>query len=100
MFVISNLILAVGLALQAILNVYFWIVIAATIVSWFRVSPFHPVVRFLRSVTEPVFYRVRRLLPFVTFQGIDFSPLVVLVLLQFIETAFVRTLVDFAHALR
>lgn len=100
MFIISNLIVATGMALKAVLSVYFWVVIAATLVSWFKVAPYHPLVRFLRTVTEPVFCRVRKWLPFVHFQGIDLSPLVVLVGVQFIEIAFVQTLLDFGRSLR
>lgn len=100
MFVLANLLMAVGMVLKAILNLYFWIVIVSGILSWFRVDPYHPVVRILRKVTEPVFYRIRRLLPFTYVHGIDFSPVVVLIVIQFLEFALVQTLLDFAYRLR
>lgn len=100
MFVLGNLLVAVGMVLKAILNLYFWIVIVSAVVSWFKVDPYNPVVRLLRAVTEPVFYRIRRLLPFTYIHGIDFSPVVVLIVVQFLEIALVRTLLDFAYRLR
>lgn len=61
-----------------LLHAYYWVVIVSAIMSWIRPDPTNPVVRFLRSVTEPVFYRVRKAMPFVMVGGFDLSPLVVL----------------------
>lgn len=99
MFVLGNILLALGMVLKAILNLYFWLVIVSAIISWFRVDPHNQIVRLLRAVTEPVFYRIRRLLPFTYIHGIDFSPVVVLLIIQFLEFALVHTILDFAHRL-
>ncbi len=100
MFVLGNFLVAIGMVLKAVLNLYFWLVIVSAILSWFKVDPYNPIVRVLRAVTEPVFYRVRRLLPFTYIHGIDFSPVVVLIVIQFLEFALVQTLLDFARKLR
>jgi YggT family protein len=50
-----------------------------------RPDPYNPIVRFLRSATEPVFYRVRKWLPFVFVGGVDLSPIVVLFAIFFLE---------------
>ncbi|GAB6035978.1 hypothetical protein JCM15519_05370 [Fundidesulfovibrio butyratiphilus] len=68
-----------------VLNLYFWVVIVATLLTWVRPDPYNPIVRFLRAITEPVFYRVRRLMPFVMIGGFDLSPIVVLLLIQFVQ---------------
>lgn len=66
-----------------LLNLYMWIIIASALISWVTPDPYNPIVRFLRQVTEPVLSPIRRILP--TYQtGIDFSPLVVIILIQFI----------------
>lgn len=66
-----------------LLNLYMWIIIASALISWVSPNPYNPIVRFLRQVTEPVLSPIRRILP--TYQtGIDFSPLVVIILIQFI----------------
>ncbi|NJB66645.1 YggT family protein [Desulfobaculum xiamenense] len=67
------------------LNLYKWIVIISALVSWVRPDPYNPVVRFLRGATEPVFYRVRRWLPFVFVGGVDLSPIVVIFAIIFLE---------------
>lgn len=68
-----------------VLNLYFWVVIVATLLTWVRPDPYNPIVRFLRAITEPVFYRVRRLMPFVMIGGFDLSPIVVLLAIQFVQ---------------
>jgi YggT family protein len=60
-----------------------WIIIASALISWVSPDPHNPIVRFLRQVTEPVLRPIRQILP--TYQtGIDFSPLVVILIIQFI----------------
>src|SRR5260370_32960784 len=70
--------------LQELLNLYFWIVIIAVLMSWIEPNPNNPIVRFLYSVTEPVFDFVREHLP-VVFGGIDFSPFVVIIAIGFVQ---------------
>ena len=84
MFFVQNVILAVVDLLAIVLNLYFWVVIVAAVLSWVRPDPYNPVVRALRTLTEPVFYRVRKWLPFTYTNGIDFSPVVVLLVIVFI----------------
>ena len=79
----------VWLVLQLI-NIYFWIVVAAVIMSWltaFGVINIHnqfarSAVRALDALTEPVFRQIRRVIPAIG--GLDFSPLIVLLALQFL----------------
>lgn len=68
-----------------VLNLYFWVVIISALLTWVRPDPYNPIVRFLRAITEPVFYRVRRLMPFVMIGGFDLSPIVVLLAIQFVQ---------------
>lgn len=49
--------------INMILTVYLWIVVAAAVITWVNPDPANPIVRFLRGVTEPVFYRIRRVIP-------------------------------------
>ena len=71
------------------LEFYWWVVIAAVIVSWliaFNVINTHnnfvrTILRFLDALTEPVFRQVRRLIP--PMGGLDLSPLVVLIAIWF-----------------
>lgn len=96
MFVLQNLVVALAAILNSLLNLYFWILLAAVVLSWVSPDPSNPIVRFLRAVTDPVLWQVRRRLPFVYAGGIDFSPLVVLLAIQFLQIVVVRSLYELA----
>jgi YggT family protein len=67
-----------------IINVYIYIVVARALISWVNPDPYNPIVRFLHNATDPVLFRIRRVLP-MTFGGFDFSPLVLLFGLYFLQ---------------
>lgn len=67
-----------------ILDIYTWIIIAAAVISWVNLSPYHPVVRLLRRLTEPVLAPIRQLLPPWKTWGLDFSPMIVILLIQWV----------------
>ncbi|HWN15213.1 MAG TPA: YggT family protein [Candidatus Dormibacteraeota bacterium] len=68
-----------------VLGLYSWVIIAAALITWVSPDPRNPVVMFLRQVTEPVLAPVRRLLPPWKTGGLDFSPLIVILAIQFVE---------------
>jgi YggT family protein len=82
MIVISAVLAAVLYVVNALITVYFFILLASCLISWVNPDPYNPVVRVLRNLTEPVLWRVRKWLPFTYKSGLDFSPVVVMVLLQ------------------
>jgi YggT family protein len=98
MFVLSNLLLAIAGALDLILTLYLFIVIARALISWVNPDPRNPIVRFLYNATEPLLYRVRRVLP--DLGGIDFSPLVVIIGIYFLQGFLVASLRDVALRMR
>lgn len=79
--------------LQWLLSIYSWLIIAAALISWVNPDPHNPIVRFLRQVTEPVLAPVRRLLPPWKTGGLDLSPLIVLIAIQFVERVVLPSLV-------
>lgn len=68
-----------------LLGLYSWVIIAAALISWVSPDPRNPIVMFLRQVTEPVLAPVRRFLPPWKTGGLDFSPLIVILAIQFVE---------------
>ena len=98
MFVISNLLIAAATILDIGLSVYMWIIIGRAVVSWVNADPYNPIVRFLHSVTEPVLSAVRRNLP-VSYSGFDFSPILVILVIVFLQAFVVQTLFQLAHRL-
>jgi YggT family protein len=68
-----------------LLGMYSWVIIAAALMTWVSPDPRNPIVMFLRRVTEPVLEPVRRMLPPWKTGGLDLSPLIVLIAIQFVE---------------
>jgi YggT family protein len=98
MFVFNNLILAVATVINIGLTIYMWIVIIRALISWVSPNPYNPIVQFLYRATEPVLWRVRRLLP-IGGLGIDFSPIIVILAIYFLKLFLVQTLVQLAQRL-
>ncbi|MEY3002237.1 MAG: hypothetical protein RLZZ428_612 [Pseudomonadota bacterium] len=71
--------------IQTIGALYIWVVIIASFLSFVRPDPYNPIVQTLYRLTEPAFAWVRKKLPFVVVSGIDFSPLLIIFGLQFVD---------------
>ena len=76
-----------------LLDLYSYVIIAAALISWVSPDPRNPIVLFLRRITEPVLAPVRRLLPPWRTGGLDFSPVIVLIAIQFLERVVLPNLV-------
>ncbi len=70
--------------LMNLLHIYSFIIIAAALITWVQPNPYNPVVQFLRRVTEPVLRPVRGLVPPEKLGGLDISPLIVLVVIEYV----------------
>jgi YggT family protein len=98
MFILGNLLGALADLLNWALWAYMWILVARAVISWVSPDPYNPIVQFLVRSTEPVLRPVRRLLPLAG--GIDFSPLVVILGLVFLQQFLVPSLLDLAWRLK
>ncbi len=78
-------------ALGFAINIYMWMIIIRAVISWVSPSPYNPVVKFLARATDPVLYHVRRMFP-VSFGGIDFSPVILILCLVFLNDFAVNSL--------
>lgn len=99
MFVLGNFLSAIAHVLDVVLSIYMWLIIISALISWVNPDPYNPIVRFLYSVTEPALSFVRRNLPLPQ-MGIDLSPLIVLLVIVFLQNFLIRTLLQFAADLR
>ena len=99
MFVFSNLLTAIAKILDVVLVIFMWIVIARAILSWVNPDPYNPIVRFIHNITEPVLYQVRKRIP-LNFGGIDFSPILVLLAVIFLQRFVVQSLYELALRLQ
>ena len=93
MFVMKNLIFAVATILDYVLLAYMWILVIRALLSWVNPDPYNPIVRALYSITEPVLSFLRRKFPLMA-GTIDFSPLVAILVIVFLQRFLVKTLID------
>jgi YggT family protein len=83
-FIVGYLVAALAKLVDLILVVYMALIFARALVSWVSPDPYNPVVRFLYRVTEPVLRPVRERLG--AYQiGLDFSPMIVILVLYFLR---------------
>lgn len=84
----------IGLLIQLIGAIQFILVLmvlASVILSYFM-DPYHPVRRFLDRIVEPMLSPIRRVVPLVGM--LDFSPLILIVLIQLIGNLLTRLLIS------
>jgi YggT family protein len=62
------------------IQIYSLVILARVLMSWVNVDPYSPLARAIFDLTEPVLAPVRNMLP--QGSGLDFSPIIVMVLLQ------------------
>ena len=98
MFVLENLIFALAKIIDMGLTLYMWLIIGRAVVSWVNPDPYNPIVNFLHRATEPVLAPVRRWIPMGGL-GIDISPVIVIMVIYFLQQFLVRTMMQLAvHA--
>lgn len=68
--------------LLALLRVYSWLILARVILSWVNPLPRHTILVMVIRVTEPV---LRLLRPLVPIPGLDLSPILAFLLIQFVS---------------
>ena len=95
MIVFTNFLSAIAFVLDKALDIYIYIIIGRAIISWVNADPYNPIVRFLYKATEPVLYRVRRIMP--DMGGVDLSPLVVILAIYFFKAFIVKSLYMMAY---
>jgi YggT family protein len=93
---LRQLLLGIAYLLDELLWLYSIVLLVAIVASWLNADPRNPLVTFLRAVTDPVLYRVRRLMPFVVMGGFDLSPIVVFIGIKLLQIVVVGSLVDLA----
>jgi YggT family protein len=74
-----------------------WVIIARAVLSWVNPDPYNQIVRFIHNITEPVLYPIRSRVPYMG--GIDISPIIVILVIVFLEKFIVGSLYNLAFTL-
>ena len=69
-----------------------WLIIIQALLS-FVMSPFHPIRQTIDSMVEPLSRPIRQYLP--TTGGLDFSPLILIILISVIRAVLIQLLLAF-----
>jgi YggT family protein len=97
-FVVAQFFVALANLLSFVLWAYMWVIIVRALLSWVSPDPYNPVVRFLHGITEPVLRPIRERLP--TWRtGLDLSPLVVILIIYFLQQFLVAVLLHIARSM-
>jgi YggT family protein len=98
MYFIGYFFVALANIFNLVLTLYMYIIIARAILSWVNPDPYNIIVRTIYNITEPVLYQIRRRVP-VNFGGMDFSPILVIVVIIFLKGWLVPSLAKFGAGL-
>ncbi len=90
MFVLGYFLQALSSVLHIIFMTATIVVIARAVLSWVSPDPYNPIVRIINQLSEPLLFMVRKYVPNIS--GIDFSPLIVLLIIMFLDNFLVATL--------
>jgi YggT family protein len=99
MFVLENLIFALAKIIDIGLTIYMWVIIGRALISWVNPDPYNPIVTFLYRATEPVLAPIRRWIP-LRGMGIDISPIIVILIIYFLQMFLVKTMIQLTISLR
>ena len=91
---ITTMLLWAGFSITLIgLNITWWVLLVGIIISWVAPMSVHPAVSLLKQMSEKICTPFRLILP--PMGGLDFSPILAFLLLQFILRAVLNLSVDF-----
>ncbi len=94
MYVIGSFFIALARVLEFLINLYLLILFVRVVISWFpSIDPWHPLVRILRQLTDPLLDWIRRSFRLPT-PGLDLSPLVAFLGLLFLKYFAIAVLVE------
>lgn len=91
MFILGNFLSAGALVLDYALTFYMYIIIARAVISWVNADPYNPIVNFLHNATEPILHEIRKRLPF-NMGGLDISPIILILVIIFLQEFLVNSL--------
>jgi len=98
MYILGNFFEALSTVVDLVLTLYMWIVIVSAVLSWINPDPYNPIVRTIRNLTEPVYSKIRRIIPTV-YGNIDFAPFIVVLIIIFLRIFLVKTLYQIGYNL-
>ena len=99
MIILANLLNTIAILLNSVLSFFLILLFARMILSWVNADPYNQIVRLVTASTDPVLKRIRRKVN-LTFGAIDFTPMLVFLIILFLQGFLVTTIHDYAVLLK
>lgn len=99
MILFANFLNASANIIHVVLMIYVWIVIIRAVLSWVNVPSLHQVAIILYYLTEPVMRPFRRIIPPQRLGGLDITPVIVILLILFVDSFIVKSISLYAQQL-
>lgn len=96
MFILANFLTALAHILNILFTILYWLILIRAVISWVNPDPYNSLVQFLYKTTEPILYPIRKILPLGLRFGIDISPIIAFLIIMFLKSFLVKTLIDLA----
>ncbi len=84
---------ATGNILSWVITIYCWVIFISAILHIARADPYSQLMDILNRLTYPAYSLVKRIVK-TEFNGLDFAPFILILLLQFINLTLVRFLIE------
>lgn len=102
---LAILLKTIAFVVHYVLVFYTWVILASVIISWIRPAPSNEIIRTILitviKLTEPVFLWFKKKLPRSFYStGIDFTPMIVLVIIFAADMLIVESLFEIVHYLK
>lgn len=79
----DSLVFSIISIVQTIITIYTWIIIITALLSWVNPDPYNPIVQILYKLSAPAYELVRKIPTRIG--NIDLAPLIIVLILQFIN---------------
>ncbi|MGB4503841.1 MAG: YggT family protein [Syntrophaceticus sp.] len=70
------------------INIYIWLIVARVSLSFIRPRTYHPILKFIYDITEPLLEICRRILPGPV-MNLDFSPFIAIIFLEIVRACLI-----------
>ena len=89
--------LTIAYLLRTILYIYLFIIIIQVIISWINPNAYNPITTIMYQISEPILKPIRQFIP--SSGGLDFSPLVALIIINLLVILIISPLMDLGQKL-
>jgi YggT family protein len=96
MFILANFFRSLANMLDMIFDILYLLLVIRIILSWVNPDPFNQFVQIIYRITDPILMPIRRWIP-LQIGMIDFSPIIAFILLAFLKSFIVGTLISISN---